>query len=246
MTKQAKELNSSLKWHDIWRLIAPAGSQPDEDEHSRIEEAYSGIKGMILSGQLHPGHKLVHEDLATTLEVSRTPVREALERLFQEGFVTRQPRRGFYVGAIAKDEARELYDAREAMELHALSVTLALGPISRRAINDLSEYVDRYNVLLKEGSIRERVLVDVLFHLKLAELSGNRYIVLLLARTFERITLKRRTEGYRSDRGREAADEHAQLLRLLRQNNGKEAMKLLRCHIHEARDALLNRLIPDT
>jgi len=245
MARNGQQPHFPPQWEDISRLITPAQSQPDE-EPTRNEHTYRGIKKMILSGQLSPGNKLVHEDLAEALKVSRTPVREALERLYQEGFVTRQPRRGFYVGAIAKDEARELYDAREAMEMHALSMALASGSISRGAISELSVYVERYTALLRAGSLKERVLVDVLFHLKLAGLSGNRYLVRLLAQTFERITLKRRLEGYRSDRGHQAAEEHARLLQLLRQNNGKEALKLLHRHIQEARDSLLSQLISDT
>lgn len=234
-----------MEWADIWRLIDPRHLKGDDDELSRNEEAYGQIKDMILSGALNPGHKLVHEDLATKLKVSRTPVREALERLFQEGFVTRLPRRGFYVGSIAKEEARQLYDAREAIEIHALSKTLSAASISRQAVDELHTYVDRYNQLLETNALKDRVLVDVLFHLKLAELSGNKYLVRLLAQTFERITLKRRLEGYRSDRGHQAAEEHGQLLKLLSKGNGKDAVKLLRLHIQEARDALLNHLISE-
>lgn len=245
MAKRAKESMKSMEWVDIWRLVDPRHSKDTDDELSRNEEAYGQIKNMILSGALNPGLKLVHEDLANRLKVSRTPVREALERLFQEGFVTRLPRRGFYVGSITKEEARQLYDAREALETHALSTTLGAQSIPRRALDELYTYVDRYNQLLTNDSLRERVLIDVLFHLKLAELSGNKYLVRLLAQTFERITLKRRLEGYRSDRGRQAADEHGQLLKFLSKQNGKDAVKLLHLHIQEARDALLNHLISD-
>jgi DNA-binding GntR family transcriptional regulator len=197
---------------------------------------------MILFGQLGPGRKLVHEELADALKVSRTPIREALERLYQEGFVTRLPRRGFYVTEITRDEAYGLYGAREALELFALQVTLERGPLPRNALKTLTAYAKRYEELMGAYAPTERVLADVLFHLKLAELSGNRYVVRLLAQTFERSALKRRHEGYRYDRSALAAAEHRQLLDALAKHDKRNAIQILRKHVQSARDALLSQL----
>ena len=138
---------------------------------------------MILAGQLGPGRKLVHEELAEALHVSRTPVREALERLYQEGFVTHLPRRGFYVASITRAEAFGIYGAREALELFALQVTLDKGPLSSETLETLRAYACRYKEFINPQVLRERIVADTLLHLKLAELSGNRYVVRLLART---------------------------------------------------------------
>src|SRR5665213_1979905 len=102
-----------LDWQLIWNFAHPAANENSDDLKSRNVATYSQIKRMILSGQVGPGNKLVHEDLAQKLSVSRTPVREALERLYQEGFVTRLPRRGFYVAGITRGEAQDIYHTRE-------------------------------------------------------------------------------------------------------------------------------------
>ena len=197
---------------------------------------------MILAGQLGPGRKLVHEQLAEALEVSRTPVREALERLYQEGFVTRLPRRGFYVTGITRDEALALYGAREALEIFALEQTLLRGPVERSALAMLGAYAARYEEFTTGQVLTERLLTDVIFHLKLAELSGNRYVVRLLAQIFERIALKRRHEGYRPERPKRAGLEHAKFLDALSRHDRKVAVQTLRKHIQSARDALLVQL----
>lgn len=222
-------------------LAGDAGGELDDDISSS-QETYRSIKGMILGGEVWPGRKLVHQDLATFLNVSRTPVREALERLHQEGLVTRLPRRGFYVAEMTREEARDLYDAREALEIHALRQTMSKGPLTRRTLSEVSQLIDRTHDLLLEGKLRERQLTDAMMHIKLAELSGNRYLVRLLIQTFERITLKRRIEGYRSDRGTTAHSDHRDLLDSLVKNDIRRAEKTLRGHIGGARDALLNTL----
>jgi len=221
--------------------LTPA-APTDDSELSRNEATYSNIKRLILSGQLRPGRKLVHQDLAEMLNVSRTPVREALERLYQEGFVTRLPRRGFYVAEMTGDEALELYGAREALEIHALRETLGRGPLSEAVLQQLAALVGRYYDLLQARVVKERVVTDVNFHLHLASQAGNRYLVRLLMQTFERLTLKRRVEGYRSDRGAQASHEHKELLTALMAGDLPAAEAALRTHIRAARDALLDSL----
>lgn len=231
-----------LEWQAIWDLVEAAAASDAQQVPSRNEAAYSSIKRMILAGQLGPGRKLVHEEMAEALNVSRTPVREALERLYQEGFVTRLPRRGFYVAGITRDEAMNLYGAREALEIYALSSTLERGPLPRASLNLIWQHVRRYEQLINMQVLTERILADILFHLKLAELSGNRYVVRLLAQTFERLALKRRLEGYRYDRSKTAAAEHTLLVEAIVRHDKKQSVQLLRKHIRSARDALLSQL----
>lgn len=161
-----------LEWQTVWDIVEAVSSENHEPK-SRNSLTYSSIKRIILFGQLGPGRKLVHEELAEALDVSRTPVREALERLYQEGFVTRLPRRGFYVTGITREEAYGLYGAREALEMFALQVTLERGPLPRKALNMLAAYAARYEELVNTQMMTEHILADALFHLKLAELSGE-------------------------------------------------------------------------
>ena len=146
---------------------------------------YDAIKAGIVAGRFLPGTKLTHQGLAEQLRVSRTPVREALERLFQEGFVTRLPRRGFYVAVIDENEARELYGLREALELYALEQSMA-AEIGRADLRRLAGLNRDYAVLVRDGMTRERMIVDRDFHLALAALAGNHALSRSLEAVFER------------------------------------------------------------
>jgi DNA-binding GntR family transcriptional regulator len=80
-----------------------------------VDVTYEAIKRDILGNRLRPGTKLTHRMLAENLGVSRTPVRESLERLYQEGYVTRILNRGYFVAEINEQEVRVLYQTREAL-----------------------------------------------------------------------------------------------------------------------------------
>src|SRR5260370_33473392 len=80
---------------------------------------YNQIKNLILCNETMPGQKLHHQQLSERLGVSRTPVREALTRLVQEGYVSFLPNRGFTCKEIRMQEAEELYELREALEAFA-------------------------------------------------------------------------------------------------------------------------------
>ena len=211
-------------------------------EHASVNAAvYSALKEQITSGRLRPGVKLIHQDLAERLNVSRTPVREALERLYQEGLATRLPRRGFYVAEIDETEARELYELREALEVFALRRALARG-IPRARLRELDAINRRYREMLRPDTTRERMIVDRDWHLALASLADNQALLRSLNAVFERLILKIRTDGYRTVRGEAALGEHLGIMKALRAADRDEGERLLAEHIDGARRRLASHL----
>src|SRR5512145_3444956 len=103
---------------------------------------YNEIKNLILCNEIMPGQKLHHQQLSERLGVSRTPVREALTRLVQEGYVAFLPNRGFTCKEIRMQEAEELYDLREALE--AFAVEQAIRHMDPDALHGLAGKLDLY------------------------------------------------------------------------------------------------------
>jgi len=201
------------------------------------ESVYEAIKRQILNYQRRPGHKLGHQELAESLGVSRTPIRESLERLYQEGFVIRVPNRGYYVAEISATEARELYETREALEVYELRRTLARG-ITPEDLAMLEEINERYHQLIGGELTRQRLLIDRDFHLALAGISGNQYLCKTLESIFERLILKRRVDGYH-DTGATPYAEHLALLEGLKSGNVRQAERALSGHVVGAGRRLL-------
>jgi DNA-binding GntR family transcriptional regulator len=191
---------------------------------------YNQLKSLILCNELMPGQKLHHQQLSERLGVSRTPIREALTRLVQEGYVSFLPNRGFTCKEIRMQEAEELYDLREALE--AFAVEKAIAHLTDSALDLLREKMNFYGRDVENPFTRERLMYDQDVHLEIARLAGNDTLTSTLAHVFERIVLKRRTDAlYDPARGTAAHQEHLLLLEALERRDSQEAVATIRNHI---------------
>jgi len=199
---------------------------------------YHEIKGLILRNEIMPGQKLQHQELSDRLGVSRTPVREALTRLVQEGYVSLLPNRGFICKEIRMQEADELYDLREALE--AFAVEKAVEKLDDAVLERLRQTADLYGRDTQKRFTRERLLYDQELHLQIADIAGNETLTKTLRQVFERIVLKRKTDGlYDQTRGLGAHREHVELLRAMERRDAKEAVRIIREHIREGKKNVL-------
>jgi DNA-binding GntR family transcriptional regulator len=202
---------------------------------------YLEIKNLILCNEVMPGQKMHHQELSDRLGVSRTPVREALTRLVQEGYVSFLPNRGFTCKEIRLQEAEELYDLREALEVFA--VEKAVANVSDEALDQLSHKMSLYGADVQRRFSRERLIYDQDVHLDIARLSGNETLMRTLTQLFERIILKRRTDGlYDPARGLTAHQEHLQLIEAMKRRDTAQAVGILRAHIRAGKDNVLRDL----
>jgi DNA-binding GntR family transcriptional regulator len=204
-------------------------------------QVYNQIKTLILGNEILPGQKLHHQELSERLGVSRTPVREALTRLVQEGYVSLLPNRGFTCKEIRLQEADELYQLREALE--AFAVEKAIENLTDAAFAALSAKMNLYGRDVQKRFTRDRLVYDQDVHLEIAHLSGNETLTKMLAQVFERIILKRRTDGlYDPARGVTAHQEHLKLLQAMKRRNTQDAVKIVRAHIQAGKDNVLTDL----
>lgn len=148
--------------------------------------AYDTILEEIISGKIPAGTAISEHSLAKKMEISRTPVREAIRRLKHEGVVEQFPRCGTVVRYPSPDEIRELYEFREALECYA--VRRAADVAQKEDISKLEALVDENRRLahalkesgdsVLEGAALKRFLeIDMAFHQHLLEMSGNRRIL---------------------------------------------------------------------
>jgi DNA-binding GntR family transcriptional regulator len=199
---------------------------------------YNQIKHLILCNEIMPGQKLYHQQLSERLGVSRTPVREALTRLVQEGYVSFLPKRGFTCKEIRLQEAEELYELREALE--AFAVEKATENLDDETIGQLRAKMNSYGRDVNNRFTRERLVFDQDVHLAIAELSGNETLQNMLRHIFERIVLKRRTDSiYDPSRGTTAHQEHLRLLAAMEQRDTSAAVAIVRSHIQAGKQNVI-------
>jgi DNA-binding GntR family transcriptional regulator len=202
---------------------------------------YTQIKNLILSNEIMPGQKLHHQQLSERLGVSRTPIREALTRLVQEGYVSFLPNRGFTCKEIRMQEAEELYELREALE--AFAVEKAIETVTDAALRRLREKMNVYGRDVQNRFTRERLVYDQDVHLEIAQLAGNETLKNTLSHVFERIVLKRRTDGlYDPARGIAAHQEHLRLLEAMERRDTARAVAILRSHVQAGKKNVMGDL----
>ncbi len=204
------------------------------------QEACQRIKDMILRYELRPGQRLEHQALAERLGMSRTPVREALGRLTEEGFVTRVPQKGYSVSEITAAEAEDLFDLRECLELY--SIEKAIKNSADHDIRELRAVLGSYKEAVSLGITREMFLADENFHLKIAEMAGSPILKRMLTTLFEKIIMKRTIEGISPSSGLTSYRRHLRIFKAVEKRNVKDAREEIREHVQTGRKAVLDQI----
>jgi DNA-binding GntR family transcriptional regulator len=205
-----------------------------------ITEAYRRIKQMIFEQKLVPGQKLVYKDLGYMLNMSRTPIINALNRLEQDGFVASESFRGFYVKPIDLQEVWDAFGVREALEVFGVEQAIKLGDHRDMAIlegklREHEEYMPNYYTLKK-------FMLDSEFHAQIAAIAKNRVMKFLLKKNFEHIYLRARLERYDPQRMAIAAQEHRRLLARMKKKDIQGSIEIIRSHVQKARDHVIRCL----
>lgn len=205
-----------------------------------IEEAYRKIKQMIFEQKLVPGQRLVNKDLGEMLNMSRTPIINALNRLVQDGFVGFESFRGFYVRPIDLQEVWDAFGVREALEVYAVEQAIKLADLED--IHLLEEKLREHVEYQPHYYTRKKFFLDSLFHLQIAEMSKNRVLKFLLQRNFEHIYLRARLDNYAPHRMADAADEHHRLVDRMKKKDIIGSIEIIRNHVQKARDHVIRCL----
>lgn len=203
-----------------------------EEPVSLADQAYQQVKQMIFQFALMPGDRFSESELAQRVAVSRTPLRQALQRLEREGFLHVMPKIGWQVAPLDFDTFDELYDLRVLIECHAAQL---LASAEQR--DGLRALADTWLVSTGEReSDGERVgSLDEAFHAQLVAAAGNREISRVHREITDRIRIIRRLDFTKPARIDATYDEHARILRAVTRRRGDEAARLLRAHIEQSK-----------
>jgi DNA-binding GntR family transcriptional regulator len=198
------------------------------------DRVYRALRARVMLGEFSPRTRLVEERVAEGLQVSRTPVREALTRLCADGLIERQPDGGLYVAEPRVDDVRDLYAVRIALELSGLQ--RALDWSMPHDVSILEPLRDDWRALAADPPPPDPEFVDLdeAFHLELCRSSGNLPLVETLAGVNARIRPVRMYDFLTEDRVRLTIDEHLTIVETVLGGGIPASMTLLRQHIGES------------
>jgi len=192
------------------------------------ERAYTTIRQLLVEFRLKPDERLNEVQLSRSLGVSRTPIREALNRLASEGFVSLTPNRGFFVRSLSTESLVDLYELRSIIECAAFRLMCERADDAQ--IARLSAYWAGIEDGYQDNPPDEILLKDETFHLLIAELSGNPELVGQLSAINARIRFIRRIQIERSHDSRQVLS-HAQIVAAAVRRDTEQGVRLLQNHI---------------
>jgi DNA-binding GntR family transcriptional regulator len=209
--------------------------KPSESIASRVDQAYDALVAAIRNGRHRPGDRLREEELAADLDMSRTPVREALGRLATRGLVEARAGRGLVVTTLSAQAVLELYAMREVLE--GTAARLAAQQATDIEIEALTLLADDFGKA--KGSPAAFAQANRVFHARLYDAARNRFLLQALNDLQDAIALLPRTTFAIAGRSAAAVEEHAAIVDAMRARNPDKAEATARAHIRAALKARL-------
>ena len=209
-----------------------------------VDIAFRKIKEMMYHHEIVPGQKLLYQELAKKLNMSITPIIQALNRLQLLNIVYSERNKGYYVGETDPVEAKELFMAREAFEIFLVPTIIKNS--TDKKLNALEKAMKEHVIAASVPEYRRILMIkDTNFHLEMIKLAGNKVIYNLCKLIFEQIYLKYRPEYMREERIKEAAQEHRAILQALKERDVKKTKRLIKHHIKNGREHIVGSLWQD-
>ncbi len=193
------------------------------------KDAYERVLDAIDRGDYLPGDRLVEAELADRFGMSRTPIREAFQRLETQGILARDGR-SLIVASLDHDQMGELYVLRG--ELEALAARLAAQHAAPEEVKVLFDMIDQDRELIDRPDEMSRA--NKRFHRQIHLASHNRYLIQQLELVHRAMALMSQTTFAAPGRGGQAMDEHTAIVRGIEARDGAAADKAIRAHISEA------------
>ncbi len=206
-------------------------SPPAPVRRSRADEVYDQLKQDIAEFKLVAGDHFSENELCDRLGVSRTPVRQALFRLQQEGYVEVLFRSGWRVLPFDFDQFEQLYDLRMVLETTAVQRLCADGERVDRAVLDALVAIWLVPVAERSTDTVQVAQWDEAFHCALVEAAGNGEMARVHREVTDRIRIVRRLDFTKQARISATYDEHAKILKAVQRKRGDQASLMLRAHI---------------
>lgn len=208
-----------------------------------VDQAYTVIRDAILTRRLAPGSRLSVPEIARQLDISRSPVREAVARIEYEGLAQSVSHRGAVVVEIDLDELIGIYDLREVLE--GLAARLATRAADSTLLKELEQNWQAHHDAVESGDVERHMELDAAFHGHIRDAGGNLRLSDNLRRLQGQIRVAMTTTVARRGGMHAALSEHRALIDAIRGGDPAEAENVARDHITRLRESLHDAALAD-
>ena len=224
----------------------PNGTEPrlepiNLDTYQPLREVIcESLRNAIKNGKLKPGERLMEVQLAEELGISRTPVREAIRKLEQEGYVIMLPRRGTYVSSVSVHDVQEIFEIRTALE--SLSTGLAARRIENEELEQLQKLLAEIEGYIDKHDIDNIVKTDIEFHDLLYKVSRNERLSGIISNLKEQLSRFRTLSMSYPGRLKETLEEHREMVEAIASGDVEAAREAAERHMVRAEETLLKAM----
>lgn len=211
-----------------------------EEFHGSLrEKVFLQLEEDIINGKYTEGQKLTENMLAQNLQVSRTPIREAIRQLELEGLVVTIPNKAVVVTGVTKEDIEDIYEIRISIE--GLAARRAADNITEEELTSLKEIMDLQEFYTMKQDMKQLVKVDGDFHETIFRASGSKTLKHILS-TFHHNLKKARSDSFgRMERAQSVLEEHMDIYQALKNRDSIRAEHSMIIHVKNARNRLLGR-----
>jgi DNA-binding GntR family transcriptional regulator len=201
------------------------------------EHVFDSLKQAIIRGNMSPDEWLVESHIADTLGISRTPVREAIHKLEREGLIERQPRGGFTVLGLTRDDIEETFGIRAVLEGYA--ARLAAIKHHKKELAPLEKKIEEFEKYLAQKQQAELTRINTEFHDLLYALSKSPKLVHMINGLRDQIFRFRQMILKKSRMAKISNEDHKQMLEFIRKRDAAGVEALVRGHIIRGQEMVL-------
>ncbi len=198
------------------------------------ESAYNQLQQWIIDGTLQPDEKLVDTELAQALNLSRTPVREALQLLEVQGFVEMFPGKATRVTSVEKEDLKTLLPPLSALQ--ALAAELAIPHLDNELLDTLTETNKRFAEAIKSGNNFSALKIDQEFHQHIVDAAGNSYVDDILGRLQAHV--RRQFFHHSLILTLQSVKEHSQIIAALKERNADKVCMVMKANWNHTAEEL--------
>lgn len=220
--------------HEMEREFSPINF---DNTYCIKDSIFSILRTTILDGKLEPGHHLVERDIARQLRVSRTPVREAIQKLENEKLVTHVPRKGVFVSGFTPDDVKEVQLIR--MVLESLCCSIAASKIGESDLKNLESVNFKLLEESKKGNTAKSVLLNKKFHESIYKAAQSPHLYYFVSTLREYINKFTKVSYTKSGRIEEVFVEHNEIIENLRHHDCEKSYISAKEHIRKSSEVFL-------
>lgn len=211
----------------------------DIQNHRPLREiVYEELKLLIVKGKIQPGMRLMEEELAEDMGVSRTPIREAIRKLEKEGLITIEPRRGAYVSQLSSQDMVEILEVRQNVE--GFAAELAAKRITEEEKTRLIEIAKEYEIAVKENDMPAMIKADTAFHHIIVEATRNKILIQMVEQLQELVLRFRYLYYDNFKRSDKMTEEHKMIYEAIMEGKSEVAKESADDHINRLKELVLS------